>query len=214
MLNVDLVLKFLFTKLLNRQTYPLCLCVEAIKIRHSARITDKSLELVAASCTELRHLSLRHCVALKGACLSRVIERCESLKYVDVTGCFNLTLLVDPRLFIADGYFYLQFIDLSYCSAVNDQCVQAICKSCVFVKNLYLRKCKLLTDISLLYIAKYCGNLKELSVSQCVRITDVGVKYLANERISLNNQQLQASSLVNMSDLYPIDLSTYLFFQF
>ena len=209
-LNVDLVLKFLLSKLLNRETRPLCLCVETIKIRHSSRLTDKSLELIGNSCAELKHLSLRHCVSLKGACLSRLIERCENLEYIDVTGCYNITNLVSPATAetrLVDNYIYLQFIDLSYCSSVNDQCVQAICKSCVFVRNLYLRNCKLITDLSVLYIAKYCGSLRELSLSQCVKITDVGIKYLANERISLNNQQIQSSSGVNIgSDVHSNDL--------
>lgn len=211
-LNVDLVLKFLLTKLLNRQTRPLCLCVESIVIRHSTRLTDKSLDLIAQTCPELRHLSLRHCVSLKSNCLSRVVEKCESLKYIDVTGCYNLTSLVvvDPPRLASDEYFYLQFIDLSYCSGVSDQCVQAIAKSCVFVKNLYLRKCRLLTDISLLYIAKYCGNLRELSLSQCGKITDLGIKYLANERIALNNQLL-ACSMANMSDSQGNEIGIYVF---
>lgn len=217
-IHLDLVLKFLLSKLLNRQTFPLCLCVESIKIKNSSRLTDKSIELISNSCPELKYLSIRHCVSVKATSLTRVIEKCENLKYLDVTGCFNLTQLIStsstsrlsktPEIsnegatfnleLVVREYFYLQFIDLSYCSSVNDNCVQNICKNCVFVKNLYLRKCKLITDISVLYIAKYCINLKELSLSQCVKITDVGIKYLANERLTLNNQH--TNSIVNMSD--------------
>lgn len=194
-INVDLVLKFLLTKLLNRQTHPLCLCVETIRIKNSQRLTDKSIELIATLCTELKYLSIRYCSSVKSSTtVSKLIDKCENLKYLDLTGCYNLTQLMafkslsqpslnhSPANYIRE-YFYLQFIDLSYCTNISDSCVQNICKNCLFIKNLYLRKCKLITDMSVLYIAKYCQYLKELSLSQCAKITDTGIKYFANPQL-------------------------------
>lgn len=92
--NIDSVLKFLLTKLLNRQTYPLCLCVETVKIKNSTRITDRGVELVAKLCPELKHLSLRNCTSIKSNSIEKLVENCEELKYLDLTGCYNLTNIV------------------------------------------------------------------------------------------------------------------------
>ncbi len=97
----------------------------------------------------------------------------QSCSNKDLTHISNSSSAITPA-----NYLYLQFVDLSYCSSVNDRCVQNLCKSCPFIRNLYLRKCKLITDISLLYIAKYCLNLRELSLCQCAKLTDNGIRYL------------------------------------
>lgn len=84
----------MLTKLLNRQTYPLCLCVENIKIKNSNRVTDRGIELISKLCTELKFLSLRNCVSIKSNSVEKLVESCENLKYLDLTGCYNLTTIV------------------------------------------------------------------------------------------------------------------------
>ena len=102
------------------------------------------------------------------------------------------------------NYLYLQFVDLSYCSFINDFCIQSLCKSCPFIRNLYLRKCKLITDISLLHIAKYCHNLRELSLCQCIKLTDIGIKYLgvsdSNSRVNHNYEYVNSHFKVTEND--------------
>jgi F-box/leucine-rich repeat protein 7 len=250
--NVDQVLKFLFTKLLNRQTFPLCLCVESITIKNSNRLTDKGLELIAMYCPELKHISLRNCANLKNASVHKLVEMCNNIKFIDLTGCYNVSSLITsstssnvissnvevvaeaqpkPPLFdfkfnefckriVGNGnsnatilnsqqkqktlpkeinfnsssYFYLQYVDLSYCLNVDDTCIRNVCKNCVFIKNLYLRRCRLITDMSLVYIAKYCTNLRELSLCECAQITDTGVKYLADERLVLSTNGMRSNT--------------------
>ncbi len=267
--NVDRVLKFLFTKLLNRQTFPLCLCVESITIKDSSRLTDKGVELIAMYCPELKYISLRNCANLKNASVHKLVEMCNNLKFIDLTGCYNVSSLITSSSsssvssttnsesfaaaqtttttqkplfdfkfnefckrivngpgngnnlahlqqhqqkslpkevnFNSSNYFYLQYVDLSYCLNVDDTCIRNVCKNCVFIKNLYLRRCRLITDTSLVYIAKYCTNLRELSLCECSKITDAGVRYLADERLILNsdssgvvlNEHHHSSSLID-----------------
>ncbi len=93
-INTDLVLKFLLLKLLNRQTYPLSLCVESITIKNNNRLTDKGIELIGKLCPELKYLSLRNCTNIKTNSICKLITSCENLKYLDLTGCFNVTNLI------------------------------------------------------------------------------------------------------------------------
>ena len=92
--NTDLVLKFLLLKLLNRQTYPLCLCVESITIKNNNRLTDKGIELIEKLCPELKYLSLRNCTNIKTNSICKLITSCENLKYLDLTGCFNISNVI------------------------------------------------------------------------------------------------------------------------
>jgi hypothetical protein len=125
----------------------------------------------------------------------KLITKCPNIKTLDLTGCFKISNLIvskekassiihdfkdsDFILFEPIGnYFYLQFIDLSYCSNITDNCILNIGKQCIYLRNLYLKKCQLITDSSLLYITKYCFYLRELSIAQCNRITDSG-KFLS-----------------------------------
>lgn len=247
--NADLILKYLLTRLLNKHTFPVCLCVESVVIKNNVRLTDKGVELVAAYCPELREATFQNCVNLKNNCVQKLIEMCHNLKHIDLTGCYNVSSLVFPnenvpiiqpnskttlfdfRLnkrasssnqldtsinFSINSYFYLQYVDMSYCVNVTDNCIKNVCKNCVFIKNLYLRRCRLITDTSLIYIAKYCANLRELSLCECAKITDVGVSYLADERLVLskttsNGRSVNenSSSLMDWSRLNEIRKEEY-----
>ena len=94
MVNADLVLKFLLLKLLNRQTYPLCLCVEHIVIKNNNRITYRGIDMIAQLCPELKHLSLRNCANIRTNSLCKLISQCENLKYLDLTGCYNISNVI------------------------------------------------------------------------------------------------------------------------
>ena len=107
--------------------------------------------------------------------------------------------------FNISNYFYLQYVDLSYCLNVDDACLKNVCKSCVFIKNLYLRRCRLITDMSLVYVAKYCANLRELSLCECSRITDTGIRYLADERLILGNESNYPNNATALDDLSLMD---------
>jgi hypothetical protein len=92
--NTDLVLKFLLQKLLNRQTYPLSLCVEYITIKNNNRLTDKGIDLIGKLCPELKYLSLRNCTNIRTNSVCKLIASCENLKYLDLTGCFNVSNII------------------------------------------------------------------------------------------------------------------------
>jgi len=92
-INADLVLKFLFTKLLNRHTFPLCLCVEYIIIRDNHRLTDRGLDLISQFCPELSYLSIKSCLNIKTNAMTRLISSCVSSKVAPPMGRLNRAIL-------------------------------------------------------------------------------------------------------------------------
>ena len=225
--NADLVLKFLLNKLLNRQTYPFCLGVEEIVVKNNHWLTDFGVELIAQRCPELSSLTLKNCSNIRTGAIIKLIAKCQNIKYLDLSGCFKINSIISRSSMLNStrksiyqklnsylsyhndfhllhvtnqgNYFYLQYVNLSRCSNIDDASILCITQTCVYIRALHMRKCQLITDLSVLYISKYSPHLVELSMDDCNRLTDVGIKYFANERLVEENfiLKLKYLSLAN-----------------
>ena len=201
--NVDLVIKFLLTKLINRQTYPLCLCVERIRIRNTNRLSDRGLELIAGLCPELRQLIIRNCLSIRSTSVEKIIDNCENLKYLDLTGCFNLTNLAfgdkkPTKKSLNDLYRkILGNKKLEECE--RKQSIEKFnINEYLYLQHVDLSFCSNINDKSLEYLCKTCIYIRNLYLRRCKQITDIGVLYIAKYCVHL--RELSLCQCVKVSD--------------
>ncbi|XP_045481540.1 F-box/LRR-repeat protein 7-like isoform X2 [Harmonia axyridis] len=156
----------------------ICHGIEKVEIVEGAKLTDKSLFLLARKCPDLMHLQLLGCTEITNTALFEVATRCHNLQHLDVTGCVKISCISvngpDPHLRLQ-----LQYLDLTDCPHVNDNELRVIVCHCPQLTFLYLRRCVQITDMGLKFIPSFCSNLKELSVSDCLNVTDFGLYELA-----------------------------------
>lgn len=154
-----------------------CPNIERIYITYGAKLSDKSLLMLARKCPELTHLQIQGCTAVTNNALFELAARCNNLQHLDVSGCVKVSCIsithragMDPS-----RRLQLQYLDLTDCTLLQDNGLQVIVHNCPQLAHLYLRRCIQITDAGLKYVPSYCTDLKELSVSDCVNITDFGL---------------------------------------
>ncbi|RNA28193.1 F-box LRR-repeat 7, partial [Brachionus plicatilis] len=207
-LNVDLLLKFLLTKLVNRQTYPVCLCVEKVGIRNASRLTDRGLELIAALCPELKHLSVRNCLSVRAASVEKVLQNCENLKYLDLSGCYNVDHLVlgEKKASKPLTGWYRKILGHKKIRQLDSQ--PAVEKfntpsflgtsEYLYLQHIDLSFCTSINDKSLEFLCKTCVFIRNLYLRRCRQITDIGVLYIA--KYCANLRELSLCQCVKVSD--------------
>lgn len=63
-----------------------CTSVEKIYLSDGAKLSDKSLLLLARRCPELTHLQLQGCTNVTNNALTEIVTKCNNLQHLDLTG--------------------------------------------------------------------------------------------------------------------------------
>ena len=221
-INADLVLKFLFTKLLNRHTFPLCLCVEYIVIKDNHRLTDRGLDLISQFCPELSYLSIKKCLNIKTNAMTRLIASCENVKYLNLTGCFNIehinmlpsnelrgcatngggTVKSSNSLCKKLNYYLNQKSDNGESSSMNFEFMISSsikCNNYLYLHFIDLSYCSNVNDSCIQSISKTCIYLKNFYLRKCRLITDMSLLYIA--KYCINLRELSLSQCFKITDL-------------
>ncbi|KAJ8926865.1 hypothetical protein NQ314_020716 [Rhamnusium bicolor] len=77
-----------------------CPSVERVHITNSAKLSDKSLLLLARRCPELTHLQLQGCNNVTNNALFEVATRCNNLQHLDVTGELKVQLSLTKTMYV------------------------------------------------------------------------------------------------------------------
>ncbi|CAG9855149.1 unnamed protein product [Phyllotreta striolata] len=156
-----------------------CPNVERIHITSGAKLSEKSLLLLARRCPELTHLQLHACTNLTNSIIHEIVTRCTNLQHLDITGCTKISCINITNDIQSTRKLQLQYLDLSDCVALQDNGLLIIVRNSPLLSYLYLRRCVEITDAGLKYVPSFCSGLRELSVSDCSNITDFGLYELA-----------------------------------
>nr|XP_023017084.1 F-box/LRR-repeat protein 7-like [Leptinotarsa decemlineata]XP_023017085.1 F-box/LRR-repeat protein 7-like [Leptinotarsa decemlineata] len=156
-----------------------CPSVERVHVTNGAKLSDKSLLLLARRCPELTHLQLQGCNELSNNALCEVASRCNNLQHLDVTGCVKISCISVNSGPEPPKRLQLQYLDLTDCVGVQDSGLMEIVRNCPQLAYLYLRRCVQITDAGLKNVPSFCSGLRELSVSDCSNLTDFGLYELA-----------------------------------
>lgn len=134
--------------------------------------------------SSLRWLSIRNCTGFGAASLATVGRLCPQLQHLDLVGLYGLTdAVLLPLLESCEG---LVKVNLSGCLNLTDESVLALARiHGVTLQLLNLDGCRKITDQSLVAIADNLLVLNELDVSNCA-VSDRGLAALARtEQINL-----------------------------
>ncbi|KAL1493344.1 hypothetical protein ABEB36_011416 [Hypothenemus hampei] len=177
--NGDKAIKGVLRQLCGQDRTGACPCVEKIHVTNGAKISDRSLLLLAKRCPELSDLQLHGCTNITNNALFEIATRCTNLQHLDVTGCVKISCISINSISDANRRMQLQYLDLTDCVIVQDGGLRIIVQNCPQLAYLYLRRCVQITDAGLKYVPSFCSGLRELSVSDCSNVTDFGLYELA-----------------------------------
>ncbi|ENN74314.1 F-box/LRR-repeat protein 7 [Dendroctonus ponderosae] len=175
----DKAIKGVLRQLCGQGRTGACPSVERIYVTNGAKLSDKSLLLLAKRCPELTHLQLQGCTNITNNALFEIATRCIHLQHLDVTGCVKISCISINSISDANRRMQLQYLDLTDCVTVLDGGLRIIVQNCPQLAYLYLRRCIQITDAGLKYVPSFCSGLRELSVSDCSNVTDFGLYELA-----------------------------------
>ncbi|XP_060516149.1 F-box/LRR-repeat protein 7-like [Cylas formicarius] len=156
-----------------------CPSVEKLHVGNGAKLSDKSLMLIAKRCPELTHLQLQGCPNITNNALFEIATRCTNLQHLDLTGCTKISCISLNTLSDPTKRMQLQYLDLTDCVVMQDGGLRIVVQNCPQLAYLYLRRCIQITDAGLKFVPSFCSALRELSVSDCSNVTDFGLYELA-----------------------------------
>lgn len=164
-------------------------------------IKDITQEVTLPSlCTSLRSLSIQNCPCFGSASLTMVGKLCPQLQHVELIGLYGITdASMLPLLETCEG---LVKMNLSGCLNLTDETISTMVRlHGETMEVLNLDGCRKITDASLVAIADTCLLLNELDVSKCA-ITDAGLAVLSSsEQINLQVLSLSGCSEVSNKSL-------------
>ena len=157
-----------------------CPCLLSIDIgdysRPIPKITDRTLQSIAAHCTGLQSLSLRDCREITNAGLTTISEHCTFLQSLYVIHCHQIT---DASIISISTYCTeLQSLNLGGCRQITDASIISISTYCTRLQSLNLDGCPRIEDASIISISENCTGLKRLNVSD-TNITDASLIAIA-----------------------------------
>ena len=125
---------------------------------------------VAENCKKLEFLDLSGCFRMNVA-LQRHISEMKMLRVINFSGCNQST--TEALVAVAENCILLEDVNFSDCGkSVNYLTLQALTRSCKFLKVLCLARCKQLNGPAISAIA-HCNKLEKLDLSGCKSLTDI-----------------------------------------
>ncbi|KGN65634.2 EIN3-binding F-box protein 1-like [Cucumis sativus] len=148
-----------------------------VSIRNCTGFGAESLALVGRLCSQLQHLDLVGLYGLTDAVFVPLLESCEGLVKVNLSGCLNLTdesIIALARLHGAT----LQLVNLDGCRKITDQSLVAIADNLLVLNELDVSNCAV-SDRGLIALARAQHiNLSILSLAGCCGITGTSLPCL------------------------------------
>lgn len=126
-------------------------------ITDSGRMSDDTIPIIGYI-ENLEYLSLKNS-KITGIYLLKILEKCQNLKFIDVSGC----LLID------------------------DNIIMKLLVLCPLLIKIEIRNCRKLTDLTIQYLIEYGKNIIHINIGGNFNITETGVlqliKYHPNKHL-------------------------------
>ncbi|XP_038878710.1 EIN3-binding F-box protein 1-like isoform X2 [Benincasa hispida] len=182
---------------------PLLSCGSSLRwlsIRNCTGFGAASLALVGRLCPQLQHLDLVGLYSLTDAVLLPLLESCEGLVKVNLSGCLNLTDESIHTLARLHGAT-LQLVNLDGCRKITDQSLVAIADNLLVLNELDVSNCAV-SDCGLiaLSLARHT-NLLILSLAGCCGITSRSLPSLERLGKTLVGLNLKGCNSISSSSI-------------
>ena len=148
-----------------------------INISGGSRISDKGLEYLSR-CDGLRSVDLTNCFQITGIGLHRLVSLCNLIQILSLSGCLG----IDGNGFGTIGFNLhdLKSLEISGCSQISSKSLLQIFEGCTLVEKLDVSYCGNISDKEMKVLSKNCKKLSHLNVKECNLISDVCLVELSN----------------------------------
>ena len=152
-------------------TLNLCSCVS---------LTNRSLQVVAQHCAQIRVLGLADCAQIKDGSLISVAKANASIEDVNLSVKPHLeSLLTDAAILaFAEHCAGITRLNISGCTNLTDTALAAVGQACSGLVDLNASGCPALTDAAFVGISKN-GTISTLRIRGCSHVTDESVVEMA-----------------------------------
>ncbi|GBC33361.2 F-box/LRR-repeat protein 20 isoform X1 [Rhizophagus irregularis DAOM 181602=DAOM 197198] len=148
-------------------------------------ISDQTIDVIAHSCPNLRHLSLKCCHNITDISVNRLLQHIHNLEYLELDQCRFIT---DSSICnTANSCPKLKHLDIDTSDA-SDTTICNIIYSCKNLRYLDIRCCRLATDIVIDEIVQHCSSLEFLGI-QSTNVSKDALSKL-NPKIKINRDSV------------------------
>lgn len=158
-------------------------------------IDDEFLSLFNGS-TNLERLTLVNCTKLTYQPIVNILQNCEKLQSIDMTGVRDIRNEI--FLALAKNCPRLQGLYAPSCPQITNEVLFEVVNSCPMLKRVKLSDCENLSDESMIEISTKCKSLIEVDVQNCPNLTDFGLQKLFQDLDQL--REFRISQNQNVSD--------------
>lgn len=170
-----------------------------IKLKKRRKVDDKVLGRVTNHGSNASVLDVSECPNITEDGLIKALWRCRLLVELTVVRCSAVT---DECLsVIGKSCKKIKSLDITLCS-VTDKGLQEFGKSCTRLEKLIMDQCRSLTSESLCSVARSCPMLRWLSVEYDNLIGDEGVHEMVQSCPSLERLQLNSCGITSQTAVY------------
>ncbi|CCH40594.1 SCF E3 ubiquitin ligase complex F-box protein GRR1 [Wickerhamomyces ciferrii] len=160
------------------------------------KVDDEFLSLFAGS-TNLERLTLVNCSRLSHRPIVDILQGCEKLQSIDMTGVKDITDEILAAL--AENCPRLQGLYAPGCPTVTNSVLFRIINSCPMLKRVKISDCVNLNDDTIVQLTEKCKFLIEVDVHNCPNITDFSLQKLFCDLDQL--REFRISHNPNVSDI-------------
>ncbi|EGD83158.1 hypothetical protein PTSG_03789 [Salpingoeca rosetta] len=153
------------------QSGPARSSLQVVKLSSLPRITDTGIRHFGRGVANAYHLDLSYCTNVTDGSLGVLITHTGRLSELNLAGCDNVgdgTL----QALQASDITTLEWLDLTECTALTDQGLEALAFSSPLLRHLCLAGCTSISDDAFKELAYGCQRLEWLSIAYCDQLTD------------------------------------------
>ncbi|MBA3815630.1 MAG: hypothetical protein H0X29_03755 [Parachlamydiaceae bacterium] len=153
---------------------------------------------------DISDLSLSNCKLLRDSHVVKIVERFNSLRYLSLKNCSNITNAALVALAQGSNMANLNNLNLRNCFQINDNAIKTLVSSPAManLSNFNLRNCYRISDLAISAIAKSSNmsKLNNLNLRSCYRITSKAIRAIGESSNMFNLHSLNLANCYRLTD--------------
>lgn len=152
-----------------------CKALKLLKLGFCQSISNKGLEHISRSCSNLLELDVYRSIGVGDAGVASIATGCSRLRIFNLSYCSEIT---DAALQSISELHELFGLEIRGCMLVSAAGLSAVAKGCHRLEELDVKRCSYVDDSAVLAVAEGCPNLRQINLSYCA-VTDDGLLAIA-----------------------------------
>ncbi len=149
--------------------------LRALSLANCYRVTDFTLNALAAHCTKLKRLDISNCICVSGPALRKLCKRTLGLKKLLLAGCTEIS---GDALKAVAQCTQLETLNLSGIGVLSED-LRPIAENCQMLNNLTLSR-NSSVDITIVQAFLRNRRMCKIDFSECPNLSDASLAYFAS----------------------------------